>query len=464
MSEQKTDPEFPSTTHREIVDDDTLRQWIQECDPYQPIGPENPRYVNFYEMEIEGKKYSLRGKENVLLDLFDVILLSDTSSCQLFSGFSGTGKTSELRSLVEKLEGSGYKTLLVNARDYHDLNHELAIEDLMVIIAGAFGDAVSQHLGRDVIEDSYWKRLKTFLNQEVEVSEAKLPAAITDLKIAIRHARPFWLQIRDTLAASPGRLRDHAHNFVREKVALMMSSKPRPEGVVFILDSLERLSAPVVEFAKVMESVVQVLGDYPEFLHLPDCHVIYTVPPYVQLISPQLGEYYNQVSLVLPAIKVLEPGDAVVPYQPGIDAFKDMVGRRVPITRIFGERPDLLEKLIVSSGGHVRTLIAFLRDLLYRSRRGGLPVSETDVERVVQPFRERAKMAAWHDTLPLLGRILAEGKIDGLREKDYPHLARLMDTYVVLCYRNGEGWYEVHPLVRDHVRQLVANLEPGTGA
>lgn len=444
---------------REIVDDETLRGWIQECDPYQPVGPDNRRYVNFYEIEIEGKTYSLRGKENVLFDLYDVIQLSEGSSCQLFSGFSGTGKTSELRSLAEKLEGSGYTTLLVNARDYHDLNHELAIEDLLVIIAGAFGDAVSQHLGRDVIEESYWTRLRAFLQQEVELTDAKLPAGITDLKIAIRHARPFWLRTRDALSSSPGRLRDHAHDFIREKVALLEKANPRSEGVVFILDSLERLSAPVLEFAKVMESVVQVLGDYPEFLHLPECHVIYTVPPYVQLISPQLGDHYHQVSLVLPAIKVFEPGDPLRPYPPGIGAFKELIGRRIPIERIFGDRMDLLEKLILSSGGHVRTLITFLRDLLYRSRRGGLPVSESDVERVLQPFRERAQMAAWRETLPLLGRVLAEGRIDGLREEDYPHLARLMDTYVVLCYRNGEGWYEVHPLVRDHVREILAEID-----
>jgi hypothetical protein len=28
----------------------------------------------------------------------------------------------------------------------------------------------------------------------------------------------------------------------------------------------------------------------------------------------------------------------------------------------------------------------------------------------------------------------------------------------VLCYQNGEGWFEVHPLVRDHVRRRAAEM------
>jgi hypothetical protein len=33
-----------------------------------------------------------------------------------------------------------------------------------------------------------------------------------------------------------------------------------------------------------------------------------------------------------------------------------------------------------------------------------------------------------------------------------------MDSYIVLCYRNGDGWYEIHPLVRDYVQRLAREL------
>lgn len=35
---------------------------------------------------------------------------------------------------------------------------------------------------------------------------------------------------------------------------------------------------------------------------------------------------------------------------------------------------------------------------------------------------------------------------------DLPSLSRFFDAHIVLCYRNGEEWCDVHPLVREHVR------------
>lgn len=34
---------------------------------------------------------------------------------------------------------------------------------------------------------------------------------------------------------------------------------------------------------------------------------------------------------------------------------------------------------------------------------------------------------------------------------DLPQLARFFDTNLVLNYRNGEDWYDVHPLLADEL-------------
>ena len=109
-------------------------------------------------------------------------------------------------------------------------------------------------------------------------------------------------------------------------------------------------------------------------------------------------------------------------------------------------------------------LISFIRELLIRARRRGLPPTENEIERVVQPFREQAGVAIRHESIPLLDRILRQGTIEGIREEEYPYLARFMDNYVVLCYRNGDGWYEVHPLAREIVERAaqLGNREPET--
>jgi hypothetical protein len=38
-----------------------------------------------------------------------------------------------------------------------------------------------------------------------------------------------------------------------------------------------------------------------------------------------------------------------------------------------------------------------------------------------------------------------------------PDLARFLDTHLMLCYRNGSEWYDVHPTLRDEIsRQVTA--------
>ncbi len=52
---------------------------------------------------VDGKLVSLRGEDHIDA-LYDTITLREEQSCQLFSGFSGTGKSTELRRLTRRLE------------------------------------------------------------------------------------------------------------------------------------------------------------------------------------------------------------------------------------------------------------------------------------------------------------------------------------------------------------------------
>ena len=436
------------------VDRGTLREWIESCHPYTPIDPDDQRY---FEFDRSGEGPILRG-EDPIRGLFEAITLSERQSCQLFSGFSGTGKSTELRRLKHLLEADGYSVLMVDARDYHDLSHALTVEDLVVILAGSFGEATAELLGQEVLETSYWERLVRFLKSEVDLSDVKLSFGPADLKLGIKEATPAWAELRDALANARVKLRESCHEFIRSCVARIEQHRSRSRGVVFIVDSLERLETSVLQFHEMMESVVRVLSKSPEYLHLPDCHVVYSIPPYIQLIRPQLRGHYSRVTTVLPAIKVLERGVDLVPFQPGIEALSALVGRRIPIDRVFGERRDLLEKSVIYSGGHIRTLLTFIQDLLFNSLNRGFPPAEADVERVVQPFREQARLTIWRGSVGLLDRILRTGAVENITKEEYAFLADYMDSYIVLCYRNGDGWYEVHPLVRDHVQRLAREL------
>jgi hypothetical protein len=161
---------------------------------------------------------------------------------------------------------------------------------------------------------------------------------------------------------------------------------------------------------------------------------------------------------VLPVVKVLD-GATRQPHDPGVRALSDMVARRVPVDRIFGDGGELLARVVQLSGGHLRMLIAFVRELLIRARRRGLPTTEGDIDAVNAQLAEKARLAVRPEGIALLDSIRRHGNLDGMKHADLPQLARYMDTQIVLCYRNGEGWYELHPLVHNYVARRAAELQ-----
>lgn len=137
---------------------------------------------------------------------------------------------------------SGYIVLYSDAQRYHDLTHPIAIEELLVILAGAFGEAAGEHLRKkDFIAKSYWQRFLEFLQTEISPESVTVKLGVADLKLNLMHGRPFWLKVRDALGSKIDSLRHDAHAFVGEVVAELKRRAPKAPGVVFLFDSLERL-------------------------------------------------------------------------------------------------------------------------------------------------------------------------------------------------------------------------------
>jgi len=450
----------PNLAERTPVTADEVKRWLSACSPDQPIESKDPRYVPLHAFKTEGGVVSLRG-EDPILPVFDTITLSGTKSCQLFSGYIGTGKSTELKRLSQLLREKGYIVLYSDAQRYHDLAHPIAIEELLVILAGAFGEAAGEHLKKeDLIAKSYWPRFLEFLKKtEINLESVTVKLGVADLKLNLMHGRPFWLKVRDALGSKIDSLRHDAHEFVGEVVATLKRRFPKAPGVVFLFDSLERLRGPENEFKITMDSVVRILIQYADFLQLPDCHVVLTVPPYAALIRPDLSDKYDNLFRVLPAIKVLERGPDETPFPDGILAMATIVEKRIPADQVFGAaRREVLQKLIISSGGHVRTLLLFLRELLLGTLRGGLPVTERQVDRVIELYAERARNSIRPEGVHLLDSVRRRTTLDEIQNTELGLLARYIDSHLVLCYQNGEGWFEVHPLVRDHVRRRAAEM------
>ena len=120
MALTREDRSFLKDVHTALVD--------------RPLEPDDPFHVPIHERLDD---------DDPVLKMLRHIELHDVESMQLFSGFSGSGKSTELfrlRSLLR--QENGYVVLYANAETYITGTEPLTIADLLMIIAGGFSDAI----------------------------------------------------------------------------------------------------------------------------------------------------------------------------------------------------------------------------------------------------------------------------------------------------------------------------------
>lgn len=86
-----------------------------------------------------------------------------------------------------------------------------------------------------------------------------------------------------------------------------------------------------------------------------------------------------------------------------------------------------------------------------------LPASEETIDAALNQVRGEM-LPIPDDDVRWLYRV-ARSQEASLPDRDHlPDFARYLDTHLVLGYRNGGEWYDVHPLIAEHVEQQAAAL------
>lgn len=404
----------------------------------KPLEPSDPKYEKLY-----GASSPLGDPVELLAE---AIRFSDGQSIQLLSGFRGTGKTTELKRLESVLVREGCQVVYLNMDHYVNLSTPVDISDFLMAVAGAFGDALRapEHLGEDPRREGYWDRLVSFLTK----TKITLPEfSATGIKANLKSDPTFREDLQKRMEGHLGALVGDVRKFFEDCVAALKVRHGEETQVVLLIDSLEHIRGGYSNARAVQESVEVLFTGHAEKLKLPGLHTVYTVPPYLKARSMNLGMLYGIGAVqIFPAIKIRTSQGIV--HEAGVDALKKLVARRGDHQRLFGQNDRLLERLILMSGGNIRDLLRLLGEVIRRAKI--LPVSEAIVEEAINQMRMEFLPIADDDAM-WLSHIAsthqaALGSIDKL-----PELARFFDTHVVLCYRDGPEWYDVHPLIRDHV-------------
>ncbi len=412
----------------------------------RPLDPDDPAYVGLY------SDPSLGLEDPVALLARSIEWAPKDESAQLFSGFRGAGKSTELRRLRKQLTERGYLVLLFDVFDYLTPSLPLDVSDFLMVIAGAFSDLLEESgaLPQGAGRSSYWERLKAFLDTRVEFQEIVAGLGPLEIKANLSADPTFRQRLQERAAGHLAALVEDMRSYVQETVAAVPEDK-RKAGVVLMVDSLERISGTLSNAQAVQESVERLFTSHSEHLHLPQIHMVYTVPPWLKIRAPGLSKRFSGGLQVLHPLKVRQPDSARTSVPASLEALHKVVSARGEWTRLLGDR-DVLDTLSLESGGHLRDLLRMLSEIILRADE--LPVPAQTVQRAITQMRSDLLPIA-EDDARWLQRIADTHEVSLEDIQRLPRLVTFLDSNLVLCYRNGEEWYDVHPLVREEIASIA---------
>jgi predicted ATPase len=395
----------------------------------EPLEARDPRYVDLT---------AVRGHDDPVAVLAQTIELSEGGSLQLFSGFPGTGKTTELKRLQQRLGEQGYGVGFVDVAQQLGAVMPIDARDLLVVLLAAVDDVLpeaEEHDG-DPARPSFWERLGSLTPRP---PGAAPPAAIEQ---SFRHDADYREAVRSIVG--PDQLLD-----VHARIAQRLRSRAGQDapGIVLIFDSVEHVRGTSTTTSAVQQSVESVFTEHVDFLKIAGLHLVCTIPPHLRASALRTGRHRESAPLhILPAIAARDRDGAVRPE--AVAALKTVMGKRLAVARLVGDDAQI-ERLIFGSGGNLRDLLRLWREVVLRA--DSLPVPASAIDAAIAQRRAELSPIAPEDVEQLTRFALT-------RQLPPGNLVRWIDAHLVLAYRNGSEWYDLHPIIQETVAQQARDL------
>lgn len=401
------------------------------------------------------------------------IEMSDRPGTWLFTGHRGVGKSTELRRMAAALREQGHMVVVADMGEYLNLVEPVKTETLLLTVVAALADGADQFLGGNRLHQSYASRLWNFLS----TTEVSFPEMSTQLGLGGDSKISFKAQLKDNpsfrekvVAAMAGSIAPLAAQ-VREFAKTVRDDLQQQHGadkqVVLILDSLERLRVTGADANVCYDAISRVFDQNAEYLKLEHIHVVYSVPPYLPFLLPRIGSYFGVAVCTLPHVKVFQiPAKAsslgqaananpprALSDQHGVNLMVDAVRKRYPQVEQLLPLP-LLEALALASSGSVRDYFRLVKSVCTKARvaKATAPLQGESWAQMAQQVLRNEMPLATEDKVWLRNVRRTHG--NGLDSMANLHqLARLFDSGVILNYRNGRDWCDVHYLLQDELSE-----------
>ncbi len=285
--------------------------------------------------------------------------------------------------------------------------------------------------------------------EDVKLETGDLIKYFGKLSAAIRAIPSQRQEIRNKINPHTVTLLTALNEFIdNSKTVLDDSTK-----LVVIVDNLDRIVPIYRRDYKTNHD--EIFLDRANQLKGLNCHLIYTIPISMAYSNRanDLRDIYDNDPMVLPMIMIRNLDRTINPD--GMAKIKAIIEKRtrefLPTkkleTDIF-ESQEVLERLCLMTGGHVRNLILLMQTAL--DHVDALPITAKAAQRAITQARDVYQRTVEHEQWKILAKVYRTNEI----QNDEAH-RKLLFNRCILQYayfdadKELKSWYDVHPLITE---------------
>lgn len=423
----------------------TLQDAFWALDPMALTEPRDPWFVRLDEL-FTSHRYGLASK---LKRYFTPSPRSPKAVHVGVVGHKGSGKTTQVRQVLEEMRGKGLFPVYVDALSHLD-RVDFAFPDVVLVICrnvAAALDANDIDIPKDKLEllevwfaeelltEQHRKELLGELKTEARAEGgipflARLMARVTAV---LKTDNEYRQEIRRRVERNPEDLIRRANLLLGAALDAVSASVLGVRQLIVVLDNLEKIENP----AQVDRAVLRRADD----IRALRCHLVLFFDP-ANEYSPgtvRVSEAFNHV-ISLPMLPVRDADDAPDHVAPdAIDAVRALLARRLVMDRIFADVDGCVREVTRWSGGRLRDVFRIARLACELADPEQITVQHVK-DAVAKLSGELAPVARTEDWVRL-AEIHRDKQVANRDDDSY-----LLLHSLVLHY-NGKPWWDAHPLV-----------------
>jgi hypothetical protein len=405
----------------------------------EPLHANDPRYLDCS---------AARGIDVVQKLQIELRLHSRANKCmhQLFTGYRGDGKTTELYRFIGLIEND-YRPLYFNAEEVFDLN-DFRFPDFLLGIATVVFERMNEQklkLPNDLLE-----KVANWFAKIVEVVERKTSAELqAEAGISIPNWIPAWFkfvtgklvgtiktggekrkEVRTELNQSLPHLIHHVDELL--STATKVSKDFDNRELVIIFDNLDRLHPDLAS---------DLFHTNGQNLCGLDCHFVYVVP--ISLLYRRQGTLlpFRSIPITMKMIPVRNSDGT--PNEGNISHLTQVLKKRFVPDKIMTNPDEIMRDFILSSGGHLRDVIRLFRQAC-RDALGehDEKINKNIAQRTINELCETYQKAVEEEDYK---NLIESYRTKEVRNDERTQLLIYNTAILVYSDANGLEWYDVHP-------------------